>query len=262
MFLYQKSGILVLGGDDMNTRRELNYRMYVQRMDGFSRLPIRNEFEHYTTVRMRNIEKVRSEFEKSRPHFQNDKGTLSDDPVANVRYHLIVAVAVIARLCAEDGFSQNEAYTLSDIYIRRADRCRNYDAMLDLFLEMMLDYAEHMQELRKQNVISLHIRRCIDYIYEHLHEDLSVPVLSEVVGLNPTYLSKLFAKETGTTIKKFVTGAKIGTAENLLKYSDYTYTEIAFALGFSSHSAFIGTFKKLNGITPRQYREQYASQLI
>lgn len=246
----------------MSTRRELNYRMYVQRMNGFSRMPIHNEFEHYMAVRTGDLETVRREFESARADFPNNKGQLSDDPVTNIRYHLIVSVAVIARICAEDGMSQDEAYTLSDIYIRRADKCISYEKMLDLFLEMQLDYAEHMRELRKNNVTSIHIRKCIDYIYEHLHEDLSVSKLAEISGLDRTYLSKLFSKETGITIKQFITQAKVNTAENLLKYSEHSYSEIAFALGFSSQSAFTSVFKKVTGLTPKKFRERYYSSTI
>lgn len=244
----------------MNTKRELNYRMYVQKMNGFTRLPIHDEFGNYMAVRTGDMETVKRNFALVRDNFMVDKGQLSDDPVRNIRYHLIVSVAVIARVCVEGGLSQEEAYTLSDIYIRRADKCGNCEKLLDLFLEMQLDFAEHMHEMRKSAVISLHIRRCIDYIYDHLHEDLSVSTLATVVGLNPTYLSKLFSKETNTTIKHFIISAKINTAENLLRYTDYPSSEIAQSLGFSSQSAFISVFKKHTGLTPRHFRMQYTSQ--
>lgn len=246
----------------MNTNRELNYRLYVQRMSGFTRQSFNSEFERYMAVQSGDVETVKRNFESIKPNFTAGKGQLSDDPVRNIRYHLIVSVAVISRICVEGGLGHDEAYTLGDIFIRRADKCNDYDALLDLFEEMLVNYAEQMREIKKNNVISLHIRRCIDYIYENLHEDLSVKLLAELVGLNQTYLSKLFAKETGITIKSFITNAKINTAENLLKYSDISCSEISCALGFSSQSAFISVFKKKTGKTPRQFREQYYSQTI
>lgn len=99
---------------------------------------------------------------------------------------------------------------------------------------MQLYFAKRMRELKKENVISIHVRKCIDYIYEHLHEDLSLNVLSDYTGLNPSYLSKLFLKEKGVSLKDFVTSAKINTAENLLKYSDFSSLDISLALGYSS----------------------------
>lgn len=244
----------------MDTQRELNYRMYVQRMNGFTRMPFNSEMEKYMAIQRGDVEYVRKSFLKVKKDFNAGKGQLSDDPVRNIRYHLIVSVAVISRVCVEGGMGHDEAYTLGDIYIRRADKCNDFNTLLDIFEEMRIDYAERMLALRKNNVISLHIRRCIDYIYDHLHEDLTIKTLAGIVGLEQTYLSKLFAKETGSTIKQFITRAKIDTAQNLLKYSDYSCSEISFALGYSSQSAFISVFKKITGTTPKQYREQYYSQ--
>ncbi|MBQ6181227.1 MAG: helix-turn-helix transcriptional regulator [Ruminococcus sp.] len=243
----------------MNTGKELNYRLYVQKMSGFTRTPFSNEMARYIDIQQGNVEEVRARFENARINFSDGKGQLSDDPVRNIRYHFIVSVAVIARVCVAAGMGHDEAYTLGDIYIRKADLCNDQEELLDLFAEMRIDFAQRMHDMKKNNVISIHIRKCIDYIYDNLHEDLTVRTLSLVVGLDSSYLSKLFAKETGTTIKRFITRAKISTAENLLKYSEYSCSEISFALGFSSQSAFISVFKKENGMTPKQYRDRYAS---
>ncbi len=243
----------------MNTGKELNYRLYVQKMSGFTRTPFSNEMARYIDIQQGNVEEVRARFENARINFSDGKGQLSDDPVRNIRYHFIVSVAVIARVCVAAGMGHDEAYTLGDIYIRKADLCNDQEELLDLFAEMRIDFAQRMHDMKKNNVISIHIRKCIDYIYDNLHEDLTVRTLSLVVGLDSSYLSKLFAKETGTTIKRFITRAKISTAENLLKYSEHSCSEISFALGFSSQSAFISVFKKENGMTPKQYRDRYAS---
>ena len=106
--------------------------------------------------------------------------------------------------------------------------------------------------------ISIHIRRAIDYIYDNLDKKLTVNELSEFVGLNVTYFSKLFMKETGMSAKDFVHDVKINTAKNMLTLSDYDYSEIALALGFSSQSAFITLFKEKAGSTPKKYRDMYA----
>lgn len=239
----------------MNTNRDLNYRLYVQKLDGFTRTTFQNELRNYMVIRAGDVEQVHRNFAELRKDFWSGKGQLSDDPLRNAIYHFVTAIAVIGRLCVDGGLGHDEAYTLGDIYIRRADRCTSPDEIIDLFEEMAADYAARMRALRKNNVFSFHIRRCIDYIYEHLHEKLTVSELAEVTGLSPTYLSKLFLKETGATIKDFVLRAKIETTKNMLRYSDFTYLEIALALGFSSQSAFISVFRKYCGMTPKQYRD-------
>ncbi len=241
----------------MNTNRDLNYRLYVQKESGFTRTPFQTEFEKYMTIRSGDVEAVKRNFAAIRNNFWAGKGELSDDPIKNIRYHFIISVALISRVCVEGGMNHDTAYTLSDIYIRRADKCTSCEKMIDMLGEMQVDFAERMRELKKEKVISIHVRKVIDYIYEHLHEKLTVQALADFVKLNPAYLSKLFMQETGIALKDFIKKARVGTAENMLKYSEFSYSDIALSLGFSSQSAFISVFKEVNGMTPKVYRETY-----
>jgi AraC-like DNA-binding protein len=234
----------------------------MQKSGGFTRNPFERELNFYRTIQAGDVEGVKKLFENVRKDFSEGKGTLSLDPVRNMMYHFVTAVALISRFCVEGGLPHDVAYTLSDIYIQRADKMNDIEAILDLFAEMQVDFAERMKIMKKENIISIHVRRCIDYIYEHLHEDLTLSVLSEYVGLNQSYLSKLFAKETGMNVKAFVIRERVRTAENLLRNSDFSCLEISLALGFSSQSAFISTFKKLIGMTPKKYRELHYMDII
>ena len=226
-------------------------------MNGFTRLPFASEMSKYMDIRDGDVESVKKTFAKVRKNFSEGKGKLSDDPIRNVRYHMIVSVAVIARVCVAGGMSHDEAYTLGDIYIRKADVCNDYEGILDIFDEMRTDYAKRMHELRKSNVISLHIRKCINYIYENLGADLSVKALAKAAELNPAYLSRLFRQETGIPLKRFVKEARVDTAQNLLRYSNLSYLVISTSLGFSTQSVFIAVFKEITGMTPKVYREKY-----
>ena len=74
-------------------------------------------------------------------------------------------------------------------------------------------------------------------------------------NLNPSYFSKLFAAETGTTVKAYILSVKINMAKNMLEKTDYSITDISYSLGFSSQSAFTAAYKKLTGETPARYRK-------
>ncbi len=243
----------------MDTNRELNYRLFVQREEGFRRVSFSSEFEKYNAVSSGDVERVKENFVNIKKNYYDGKGVLSDDPVRNVLYHVIIAIAMTSRVCVENGMSHDLAYTLSDIYIRRADKCKNAEQLIDIIGEMQLDYAERMRELKKENVISIHIRKCIDYIYENLHEKLTVKSAAEFLQIDATYLSKLFVKEAGVPFREFIINAKVNTAKNMLIYSDFTFSEISLSLGFSSQSAFTSTFKKLTGMTPGKFRELFGA---
>ena len=94
----------------------------------------------------------------------------------------------------------------------------------------------------------------MNYIPAHIHENITVSELAEVVGLNETYLSKLFKKEMKCTVSEYIRNEKIEEACWLLSYTDKSSIEIATDLSFSSHSYFISVFKKVKGVTPKEYR--------
>lgn len=239
----------------MKVRNELNHHLYIQKTTNMVRVPYNVEQEQYADICSGDMEAVRRGFDGMEQRIFSR--LLSDDTVRNILYHLVMAASAIAKACIDSGMGHDEAYTLADIYIRKADKCRSDKGLLRLFRELQLDFAERMQEIRKQSVISLHVRKCIDYIYGHLQEELTVNALAAYCGLNPSYLSRLFARETGTHMKQFVLDAKIDTARNLLKYTELSYLDIAVSLGFSSQSAFIHAFRKRTGTTPKKFREEY-----
>lgn len=244
----------------MDTNTTLNYRLYIQRQEEFVRADYHAEFRQYNKIRNGDVEGVRDRFKIARKNFQEGRGKLSDDPVRNMIYHLVVSAAVISRMCIDSGLDLDTAYTLSDIYIRKADAATEPEEILDLIADMQIDYATRMRELKKKNAISIHVRRSIDYIYDNLHRQLSVNEIAEKEGLSTGYFSRLFVKETGMNVNQFINDAKIRTAQNMLRYSDYPILDISVSLGFSSQSAFSATFKKITNMTPKVYRDNFYNE--
>lgn len=241
-------------GGKMKVRNELNYCLFMQKTNDIHRQPLNAELEQYADICNGDMENVRKKLTEAEHMLTRH---LSDNPIRNAQYHLVITASAISKACIQNGMGHDEAYTLADIYIRKADKCETYDQIAELFQELHLDFTERMQEIRKQHVISLHVRKCIDYIYENLGKKLTVNELSTYCGLHPSYMSELFYSETGVHLKRFVLEAKIDTAQNLLKYSDLSYLDISVSLGFSSQSAFIYAFRKITDTTPKKYRDQY-----
>ena len=99
---------------------------------------------------------------------------------------------------------------------------------------------------------------CIEYIYAHITEPITIDDLAEYTGLSASYLSRLFKKETGVSVSDYVREKKIEKAQHLLKYCDYSLIEIANYLSFSSQSHFIQLFKEFTGMTPKKYRDLHS----
>jgi AraC-like DNA-binding protein len=92
------------------------------------------------------------------------------------------------------------------------------------------------------------------YVDEHYSEQFSLADLAAFFALNPSYLSRAFAKETGFTIVEYVNKVRIRKSCVLLKRSESSILEIAFAVGYNSLSHFNKYFRRIMSMSPREYR--------
>ncbi|MGB5556334.1 MAG: helix-turn-helix domain-containing protein, partial [Flavobacteriaceae bacterium] len=80
--------------------------------------------------------------------------------------------------------------------------------------------------------------------------------ISSELGVNYTYLSKLFSKVTSTTIQQFIIMHKIERVKELLIYDELTLSEIAWKMHYSSTAHLSAQFKKVTGLTPTDFKSQ------
>lgn len=241
----------------MKIRKELNKQLYLQKVYGYKKTPYYLDDAVIEAVKSGDTEKLQNLISAGMLKLSAEMRTLSKNRLNNFKYHFAIIATLLAESCLDRGLGHDEAYMIADIYSQKSDRSASCDDLQSLFEEMCLDYAARISEIKKDDIISIHIRKCIDHIYEDLNADLSAKGLAEFTGLNVSYLSKLFKRETGQTIKAYVTAAKMDTAQNMLKYSKLSYFEISAMLGYSSQSAFTYAFRKFTGLTPGKYREKY-----
>ncbi len=92
------------------------------------------------------------------------------------------------------------------------------------------------------------------YVRMNLGKNLTLLDLSSKIGLSPNYLSTLFRKETGVSLRQFIEESRLQKAAYLLEMEEAYIGEIAGRVGFTSISYFCKVFKDYFGETPRQYR--------
>ncbi|MBC8079065.1 MAG: response regulator [Gorillibacterium sp.] len=98
------------------------------------------------------------------------------------------------------------------------------------------------------------IKKVKDYVKEHYGEDITLSSISEYVYLNPSYFSRVFKEETGDTFMQFLTRMRMQCAKEFLKESQYKVYEVSEMVGYNDYKSFSKAFKKMEGITPNEYR--------
>ncbi len=200
--------------------------------------------------------------ESRRMMYSDEIGLLSDDPVKNMRSLNICHATLCTRFAIEGGMDPEKAYNASDIFIRRCDAADTLDEQYDLHMEMIEYFTKQVISAKKANVYSKQVIHCMEYIGSHLHEEILVSRLADMVKLNASYLSVLFKEQTGMNISEYITVKRMETAENMLKFSDFTLSEISDILHYSSYSHFARTFRRYCDTSPKKYRDTHYRRTV
>lgn len=222
--------------------------------------PYDQELREFSSIESGDLEQLKRSLDED---YTGEVGLLADQPLRNAKNRAIVVVTLASRAAMRGGVVPEAAYSLSDSYIQKIEKCRDIPAVFHLFYAAEYEYARMVKELNEQKEGILvkdknpHINKCKDYIFSHLHGKLSVQDIADTLGLNAGYLSELFHACEKITLTEYIRREKINLAKNLLIYSRYSYSEISTYLGFSSQSHLGKYFKAATGMTMRQYRSVY-----
>lgn len=99
------------------------------------------------------------------------------------------------------------------------------------------------------------IIKAIEYIDDNIQENITLDKISFVCNLSQCYFSKLFKKETGLNFVAYLNERKVIKAKQLLINTEKPINNIAIDLGFEDCGYFIRIFKKIEGMTPKKYRD-------
>lgn len=235
-----------------NMEKKLKEHLFLQREYQISHRPYDRELAFYQIIKEGNLKELENiTFVRQ----GSELGVLSKNPTRNLKYHVIVCIAMITRFCIEGGMEPEEAYTLSDLYIQSLDVLTEEKAILDLQKSMAYEFTSKMNALHKFKKFSKPVILAMDYIFSNLNQKLTVQLIADQVKRNPDYISRQFKKETGQTLSVYIREKRIEAAKNMLIYSDSPVSDIAQYLNFNSHSHFIEVFKMFEKVTPKEYRE-------
>lgn len=99
------------------------------------------------------------------------------------------------------------------------------------------------------------LNRIVAYIGEHLDEEITLSHLAQEFGMNAAYFSQFFKNKTGMNFHKYLTMQRISQAKQLLSSTERSITDIAAAVGIADYRVFSKAFKRQQGITPSEYRQ-------
>jgi len=173
----------------------------------------------------------------------------------------------VLRACRQSGMDENEAVSkIGSLHEIRDGELGYYQELARLVADSILLCAGYFPKNAPKPepgpAVSknLHwiIRQTINYINQYYYSSLKLTDLAGHFFVNPQYLCRLFAKETGVPCTEYINTVRVNKAKEMLAHSVQPVADVAFSVGFNSVTYFNYVFKKHAGATPVQYRQQNA----
>ncbi len=128
---------------------------------------------------------------------------------------------------------------------------------LVLFLKRPGGQSQFSSHLKAQSVRPGGLADTLEWILEHLDEDLPVERLAEQAAMSPRNFARVFAKRTGLTPAKFVEQARVDAARRQLEASDASLEVVARETGFGNAERMRRTFQRHLRVVPDDYRKRF-----
>lgn len=184
-------------------------------------------------------------------------GTIAHDNIRQTKNLFVAFATLITRAAIRGGLEIETAYQLSDTYIQQMEHLEDITLIHNLQYEMICDFTNRIRDTKIPVDTSNIIYKCIQYISTKTNESITVSDVAEHVQRSRSFISRKFKAETGIDLSTYIVNKKLDEAQNLLKFTDKTISEISNYLCFSSQSYFQNVFKKNFNITPNEYRKKY-----
>lgn len=143
-----------------------------------------------------------------------------------------------------------------DSFVKSLGRAESLSDVESLFRELFGVVSTRLankQQLKHDELIAQ-----VEALVEENYRNplYSVNDVAEAVAMSSGYLGRLYKRETGRSLAKYINDARLREAENRLATTDDTVTSIAAECGFSSDVYFYKVFKKFRHVTPKEYRDR------
>ena len=160
-------------------------------------------------------------------------------------------------VAGEKNLELEEDYQLPVFYDRfcRLETIEDMQQQINIFFTCF-EKAKQEREEKEHTGFNRYTIACLDYIRKNYANPLSLQEVADYMGVNHTYLSKLFKEDTGENFVGYLTDYRVGKAKELIERRQYKIKDIYALVGFSSYNYFFKVFKKAVGCSPLEYENK------
>ncbi|MBP8918866.1 MAG: helix-turn-helix transcriptional regulator [Micropruina sp.] len=116
-----------------------------------------------------------------------------------------------------------------------------------------------MPTVRAHDDVLVHLRAARDHADRNFTEPLELEHLAAIARLSKFHFQRLFTATYGISPAAYLSQRRIERAQDLLRATNLTVTEVCHAVGFTSLGSFSTRFRQIVGETPREFQARYAA---
>ena len=127
--------------------------------------------------------------------------------------------------------------------------------LLYFFIDELVKCGNPTEKYKSNGQI--YVETIVRYIHDNIHKKLTVSGLSEIAGIDRSYLCAIFNELLGISPQQYIIDTKIGKAKKFLTETSYEIKYIAASLGYEDQFVFSHIFKAKTGFSPREWRNRF-----
>lgn len=176
------------------------------------------------------------------------------DPVRNAKNYCIIINTLLRKAAERGGVHPMYLDSTSSTFAVKIEQVHSLEAILPLMTEMLRSYCRLVRKHTLKDY-SPPVQKALTYIDANLAGSLSLRTLAETLNVSSSYLSTLFKKETGQTLTEHINRRRVKHAMHLLESTRLQIQTVAQHCGIVDVQYFSRIFKRIAGMTPKEYRE-------
>lgn len=247
----------ISGWEKEKSMKEFHNTMFLRKEEKKLHNPYEHEERKLMSIQAGRLEELES---CQKEVWTGELGKVAENPMRQEKNMAIIVIVLASRAAIRGGVSAEFAFSMADHDIIQIERMNDIIAIRAATLQYEMEFAKLVN--RQRGAKNLYVKKAEEYVYLHLHESIRVSDIANTLKINPDYLTKVFQKEKGISVYKYIQLEKMREAKRLLSYSSYSISEVAAFLSFNSQSHFTKCFKKVYGETPAVYRKNIKEQRI
>lgn len=152
--------------------------------------------------------------------------------------------------------SENEIVTLEKAWEQHSLYSTSFLLQMEQLMGRFMNQVFELQSLTCNDTVSVQMVRAENFIQQnYANPKLSLQMITDHLALSTSYFSAIYKTRTGCTFIESLTKIRMQKAKQILQHTDQRTYEVADAVGFSDPQYFSAAFKRVTGMTPREYRE-------